>query len=372
MLMKVLSVVGARPNYVKLAAVHDIFSRFFDHIVVDTGQHYDYEMNRVFFEQLEIPEPDYFLGVGSGSHGYQLGEIVKRVEEVLLKERPDLVVVYGDTNSTLGGALAAVKAGFRVAHVEAGLRCFDMSMPEEVNRRVVDHVSHLLFAPTESARRNLLAERVPGAVYLTGDVHVRALRKWLPVAEERSRVLEQLSLEPGYVVVTVHRTENVDDPGKLSKVVRLVAGIAGRARVVFPIHPRTRKRLAEAGLWETLARSGAVLTEPLGYLDFLKLLNSSSLVITDSGGVQREAYLLRKPVVVLRKVTEWVELVKAELAFLCDFEKDLDFDFILNRRLTRYVEGLLGNEQAPERIARIIKEYLQGDVKQCSARPPPW
>jgi UDP-N-acetylglucosamine 2-epimerase (non-hydrolysing) len=262
MRMKVLSVAGARPNYVKLAAVHDVFSRFFDHVVVDTGQHYDYEMNRVFFEQLGVPEPDYFLGVGSGSHGYQLGEIVKRVEEVLLKERPDLVVVYGDTNSTLGGALAAVKAGFRVAHVEAGLRCFDMSMPEEVNRRVVDHVSHLLFAPTGSARRNLLAERVPGAVYLTGDVHVRALRRWLPVAEERSRVLERLGLEPGYVVVTVHRAENVDDPGRLSKIAHLVASLAGRARVAFPAHPRTRKRLAEADLWETLARSRAVLTEP--------------------------------------------------------------------------------------------------------------
>jgi len=274
--MKVLSVVGARPNYVKLAAVHDVFSRLFEHVVVDTGQHYDYEMNRVFFEQLEVPEPDYFLGVGSGSHGYQVGEIIKRVEEVLLREQPDLVVVYGDTNSTLGGALAAVKAGFRVAHVEAGLRCFDVSMPKEVNRRVVDHVSHLLFAPTESARRNLLAERVPGAVYLTGDVHVRVLKRWLPVAEERSRVLERLGLEAGYVVVTLHRAENVDNPGRLSRVVRLIAGLAGRARVVFPVHPRTRRRLVEAGLWEALARSSAVLTEPLGYLDFLKLLSRAA------------------------------------------------------------------------------------------------
>jgi UDP-N-acetylglucosamine 2-epimerase (non-hydrolysing) len=358
--MKVLSVVGARPNYVKLAAVHDVFSKFFDHVVVDTGQHYDYEMNRVFFEQLEIPEPDYFLGVGSGSHGYQVGEVVKRVEEVLLRERPDLVVVYGDTNSTLGGALAAVKAGFRVAHVEAGLRCFDMSMPEEVNRRVVDHVSHLLFAPTESARRNLLAERVPGAVYLTGDVHVRALRRWLPVAEERSRVLERLGLEPGYAVVTVHRAENVDDPSRLSGVARLVAGLAESARVVFPVHPRTRKRLAEAGLWERLARSGIALTEPLGYLDFLKLLNNSSLVVTDSGGVQREAYLLRKPVVVLRRVTEWVELVEAGLALLRDPEGDLDPDAILSWRPRRFVEGLLGDERAPERIAEAMRKYLEG------------
>ena len=359
-MMKVASIVGARPNYIKLAAVFDVFRANFVHVTVDTGQHYDYEMNRVFFKQLGIPEPDYFLGVGSGSHGYQVGEIVKRVEEVLLKERPDLVVVYGDTNSTLGGALAAVKAGFRVAHVEAGLRCFDMSMPEEVNRRVVDHVSHLLFAPTESARRNLLAERVPGAVYLTGDVHVRALRKWLPVAEERSRVLERLGLEPGYVVVTVHRAENVDDPGRLSRVVRLVAGLAGRARVVFPVHPRTRKRLTEAGLWEALERSGAVLTEPLGYLDFLKLLNNSSLVVTDSGGVQREAYLLRKPVVVQRGVTEWVELVEAGLALLRDPEGDLDPGAILSWKPSRYVEGLLGDERAPERIAEAMRKYLEG------------
>jgi len=358
--MKVLSVVGARPNYVKLAAVHDFFTRHFEHVVVDTGQHYDYEMSRVFFEQLRIQEPDYFLGVGSGSHGYQVGEIVKRVEKVLLRERPDLVVVYGDTNSTLGGALAAVKAGFRVAHVEAGLRCFDMSMPEEVNRRVVDHVSHLLFAPTESARRNLLAERVPGRVFLTGDVHVHVLKKWLPMAEEKSRVLERLGLKPGYTVVTVHRAENVDNPLRLSRIARLVTRLAERTRVVFPVHPRTRKRLAEAGIWEALAQSGATLAEPLGYLDFLKLLKHSGFVVTDSGGVQREAYLLRKPVVVLRRVTEWVELVEAGLALLCDPEGCLDAERILGWSPSGYVEGLLGDERAPERIAGAVKEYLEG------------
>jgi len=160
--VKILSVVGTRPNYVKLAAIYDAFSELFDHVVVDTGQHYDYEMNKVFYEQLEIPEPHYFLGVGSGSHGYQVGEIIRRAEEVIIREKPDMVVVYGDTNSALGGALAAVKAGFKVAHVEAGLRSFDMSMPEEVNRRVVDHVSSLLFAPTKTGLNNLRSERVPG------------------------------------------------------------------------------------------------------------------------------------------------------------------------------------------------------------------
>jgi UDP-N-acetylglucosamine 2-epimerase (non-hydrolysing) len=356
---RVLSVVGARPNYVKLAAVHDVFSRFFDHVMVDTGQHYDYEMNRVFFEQLEVPEPDYFLSVGSGSHGYQVGEIVKRVEEVLQRERPDFVVVYGDTNSTLGGALAAVKAGFRVGHVEAGLRSFDMSMPEEVNRRVVDHVSHLLFAPTGSAYRNLLAERVPGRVFVTGDVHVRALKRWLPIAEEKSSVLERLGLDPGYVVVTVHRADNADDPARLSKIVGLLVGLARRERVVFPVHPRTRKRLVDLGLWEGLSGSGVVLSEPLGYLDFIKLLSNSRLVVTDSGGVQREAYLLRKPVVVLRRVTEWVELVESGLALLVDVESGLDPERILGWRPSGYVEGLLGDEHAPMKIAEILKEYLE-------------
>jgi len=357
--MKIVSIVGARPNYVKLAAVYDVFSKFFDHLTVDTGQHYDYEMNRVFFEQLEVPEPDYFLGVGSGSHGYQVGEIVKRVEEVLLREQPSLVIVYGDTNSTLGGALAAVKAGFKVGHVEAGLRSFDMSMPEEVNRRVVDHVSRLLFAPTRSAYRNLLAERVPGRVFVTGDVHVRALKRWLPIAEERSRILERLGLDSGYVVVTVHRAENTDNPARLSKIVDLLVGLARRECVVFPVHPRTRKRLVDLGLWEGLSGSGVVLSEPLGYLDFLKLLSNSRLVVTDSGGVQREAYLLRKPVVVLREATEWVELVESGLALLVDVEGKLEPERILDWRPSGYVEGLLGDEHAPMKIAEILREYLE-------------
>jgi len=356
--MKVLSVVGTRPNYIKLAAVHDVFSKYFEHVIVDTGQHYDYEMNRVFFEQLEVPEPDYFLGVGSGSHGYQVGEIVKRVEEVLFRERPNFVVVYGDTNSTLGGALAAVKAGFRVAHVEAGLRSFDMSMPEEINRRVVDHVSNLLFAPTRNAYKNLLAERVPGKIFVTGDVHVRALKKWLPIAEEKSSVLDRLGLDPGYVVVTIHRVENTDDPARLSKIVGLLVGLARWERVVFPVHPRTKKRLIEIGLWEALKGSDIVLSEPLGYLDFLKLMSNSRLVVTDSGGVQREAYLLRKPVVVLRKVTEWKELVDAGLALLVDVDSHLNPEKILKWSPSHYIEGLLGNADAPQMICEILKKEL--------------
>jgi UDP-N-acetylglucosamine 2-epimerase (non-hydrolysing) len=286
--MRVLSIVGARPNYIKLAAVYDIFSRLFEHIVVDTGQHYDYEMNRIFFDQLSIPEPNYFLDVGSGSHCYQIGEILKRTEGVLLKEKPDVVIVYGDTNSALGGALAAIKSGFRVAHVEAGLRSFDLYMPEEVNRRIIDHISYMLFAPTWGSVENLLRENVIGKIFLTGDVHVDILLKWLEIAETKSTILERLNLNSGnYIVATIHRVENVENVDRLSRIIELVNGISKFRKVVFPIHPRTRKKLMDTSLLEKNDVKNVILTEPLGYLDFLKLLKHSDRVITDSGGVQR-------------------------------------------------------------------------------------
>jgi UDP-N-acetylglucosamine 2-epimerase (non-hydrolysing) len=362
--MKVLSVVGARPNYIKLAAVYEFFSQFFEHVVVDTGQHYDYEMNKVFFDQLGIPEPHYFLGVGSGSHGYQVGEVVKRVEEVLLREGPSIVVVYGDTNSALGGALAAVKAGFRVAHVEAGLRSFDMSMPEEINRRVIDHISTLLFAPTRTAFNNLVNERVPGKVYLTGDVHVYALKKWLPIAEGKSLILSRLGLRPDeYVLITLHRAENVDNVERLAKFLQLINTIAQYHKVLFPIHPRTRKDIAEAKLTPLIeTNNNVVITQPLGYIDFLKALNNAKLVLTDSGGVQREAYLLRKPVIILRKTIEWIELVESGWALLYDIEKEIDINKIINWNPQKYVEGLLGDELAPQKIAEIIYQYLNKKI----------
>jgi UDP-N-acetylglucosamine 2-epimerase (non-hydrolysing) len=358
LMRKILSIVGARPNYIKLAAVYDVFSRFFEHIIVDTGQHYDYEMNRIFFDQLEIPSPHYFLDVGSGSHGYQIGEIVKRVEEVLLREKPDLAIVYGDTNSALGGALAAAKAGFKIAHIEAGLRSFDMSMPEEINRRVIDHISYLLLAPTKNAYGNLLSERVPGRIFLTGDVHVRLLSKWIQVAENRSNILTKLGINlTNYMVVTVHRVENVDHIHRLSRLIRLIRKLAEHETVVFPVHPRTKKSIAEAGLDQLLMHNNIILTEPFGYVDFIKLLKYCHIVLTDSGGVQREAYLLRKPVVILRRNTEWVELVETGWAKLLDLEQDVNIKSIVEWRPESYVKGLLGDEKAPERIAEIIKEF---------------
>uniref|UniRef100_A0A7J3Z7T9 UDP-N-acetylglucosamine 2-epimerase (Non-hydrolyzing) n=1 Tax=Ignisphaera aggregans TaxID=334771 RepID=A0A7J3Z7T9_9CREN len=358
MSIKVVSIVGARPNYVKLAAVYEAF-KVFEHVTVDTGQHYDYEMNRTFYDQLGIPEPHYFLGVGRGSHAYQVGEIIKRAEEVLLKEKPDIVVVYGDTNSALGGAIAAVKAGFKVTHVEAGLRSFDMNMPEEVNRRVIDHVSSLLFAPTETALNNLRNEKVLGIVHLVGDVHVYILEKWLPIAEERSNVLGKLGLRShDYILVTLHRAENVDDLNRLVKFLRFINKISQYYKVVFPIHPRTKKNINQFGLEYLLAKNEKIIiSQPLGYIDFIKLMNHSRMVLTDSGGVQREAYLLRKPVVVLRKNTEWVELVEHKQALLCDPD-NLYEEEIIDWKPGDYVEGLLGDESAPWSIAKLMRIYI--------------
>jgi UDP-N-acetylglucosamine 2-epimerase (non-hydrolysing) len=357
--VKILSVVGARPNYIKIAAVYDAYSKMFDHVVVDTGQHYDFEMNKVFYEQLEIPEPHYFLGVGSGSQGYQVGEIIKLAEEVIIREKPSMVVVYGDTNSALGGALAAVKAGFKVAHVEAGLRSFDMNMPEEINRRVIDHVSSLLFTPTNTGFNNLRNENVPGLVYFVGDVHVHILKKCLPIAEKRSDVLEKLGLRsPDYILITLHRAENVDNVNRLTRFLQLINKISHYRKVVFPLHPRTRKNITQFGLNPLISKNdNIILTQPLGYVDFIKLLNHSRMVLTDSGGVQREAYLLRKPVVILRRTTEWVELVENELAIMYDVEKESDVERIIEWRPRNYIEGLLGDENAPEKIAETIRNF---------------
>jgi len=248
--------------------------------------------------------------VGSGSHGYQVGEILKRVEEVLLREKPDIVIVYGDTNLALGGALVAIKSGFRVAHIEAGLRSFDLHMPEEVNRRIIDHISYVLFAPTQGTVENLLRENVIGKLFLTVDVHVDILLKWLEIAETKSTILGRLNLNSGdYIVATVHRIENVENVDRLSRIIELINNIGRFCRVIFPVHPRTKKKMIDTSLLKKIDVRNVLLTGPLGYLDFLKLLRHSDRVITDSGGVQREAYLLKKPTIVLRKTTEWVELL---------------------------------------------------------------
>jgi len=361
--LKVASVVGARPNFVKLSALTPYLSSY-EHIVIHTGQHYDYELSRIFFEQLELPEPNYYLGVGSGTHGYQVGEIIKRLEKVLLPEKPDIVIVYGDTNSTLAGALAAVKVGLQVAHVEAGLRSYDMKMAEEINRRVTDHISTFLFAPTKTAVKNLKRENVMGKVFSTGDVHVDVLNKLLPLAEN-SRILKNLGLEPRkYIVATVHRAENTDHLERLTSIVEILLQASKITHVVLPLHPRTREALHKFNLYSKLERGNIRILKPLGYLDFIKLLKYSIVAITDSGGVQREAFLLKIPCLVLRDRTEWVELVESGWVKLVDVDsiqamKELEK---LTMKTPKNAPPILGRGDAGESIVRILREHLEDRV----------
>jgi UDP-GlcNAc3NAcA epimerase len=309
--MKVVSIVGARPQFIKAAPVSRVLRYRHTEVLVHTGQHYDDNMSAVFFDELDIPSPEYNLGVGSGTHGAQTGEMLARVEQVLMTERPDWVLVYGDTNSTLAGALAAAKLHIRVAHVEAGLRSFNRKMPEEINRVVTDHVSDLLLCPSQTAIANLAAEGITRGVYLVGDVMADAMAIAVKRAREHSDVLSRLGLvERGYLLVTVHRAENTDDVTHLRNILDALEALD--EIVVFPLHPRTRGCMAGLGLsaLQSRARNLKIL-EPLGYLDMVRLEQSARMIVTDSGGVQKEAYWLGVPCITLRDETEWVETVEA-------------------------------------------------------------
>jgi UDP-N-acetylglucosamine 2-epimerase len=326
--MKLINIVGARPQFIKVGPVlraiekhnREHPDRPIREVLVHTGQHYDYEMSKVFFEELELKEPDYHLGVGSGSHAYQTGEMLKRIEEVLLAERPDWVLVYGDTNSTLAGALAAAKLHIPVAHVEAGLRSFNKRMPEEINRVLADHVSDLLFCPTKTAVENLRREGITEGVHLVGDVMYDSVLYNGELAERRSDILKRLKLKPkGYALATIHRAENTDDSQRLEAIFRALEQIAQQIPVIVPLHPRTRERLAELGLSPDHVR----IIEPVSYLEMLLLERDAKVILTDSGGVQKEAFFFRVPCVTLREETEWVETVEAGWNVLvgCDPER---------------------------------------------------
>jgi UDP-GlcNAc3NAcA epimerase len=308
------TVVGARPQFIKAAVVSRALRSTFraEEVLIHTGQHYDENMSDVFFEELEIPHPDFRLGVGSGSHGAQTGHMLGKLERVLVQEKPDWVLVYGDTNSTLAGALAAAKLHVPVAHVEAGLRSFNRRMPEEINRVLADHASNMLFAPTETAVENLRREGIVGrGVRLVGDVMYDAALYYGAKAEEMSGILGRCGLTPeGYVLATVHRAENTDDLKRLRAIVGGLGMVAEELPVVLPLHPRTRAALAREGLLEKVSRH-IRLIEPVGYLDMIMLEKNSRLVATDSGGVQKEAFFYRVPCVTLREETEWVELVES-------------------------------------------------------------
>ena len=322
-----------------------------------TGQHYDDELSRIFFEELDVPAPDRELGVGSGTAAEQTAGMLSALEPVLRDWAPDLVLVYGDTNSTLAGALGAAQLRIPVAHVEAGMRSGDWAMPEELNRVLTDHASALLLCSTPTAVANLEREGAHGQVELVGDVMADVSVAFASVAEERSHALEQHGVEPGgYLLVTAHRAANVDDPDRLRLLVELLEGLPGRA--IFPLHPRTRARLEAADLLRRLESApGLVLTPPLGYLDFLTLARHARAILTDSGGVQKEAYLLATPCVTLRDTTEWVETVEQGWNVLVDLDREAAFAALERKPPPGERPELYGGGHAADRICDVLDAY---------------
>ncbi|MDD3229125.1 MAG: UDP-N-acetylglucosamine 2-epimerase (non-hydrolyzing) [Oscillospiraceae bacterium] len=317
--MKIVTVVGARPQFIKASVVSEALKPLCTEVIVHTGQHYDQNMSEVFFEELKIPHPAYNLGVGSGTHGRQTGEMLIGIEKVLMKESPDVLLVYGDTNSTLAGALAASKMHIPVAHVEAGLRSYNMRMPEEQNRVLSDHISTWLFCPTETAVKNLAKEGITKGVSLPGDVMLDSVLHFRNVARQnpqKRKIYEQLGIEPKhYRLATLHRAETTD--GGEDAIVRIFDAFEQLPqRVVIPIHPRTRALAQEAV--KTRGYRNIQLIDPVGYLEMLLLTDGSCQVLTDSGGLQKEAWFMKVPCITLRRETEWVETLKGNWNILAD------------------------------------------------------
>ena len=312
--MKIVTVVGARPQFIKAAGVSRVLAENYknrlEEIVLHTGQHYDENMSAVFFADLDLPEPRYNLGIRTQHHGAMTGRMLESIEQILLQEKPGLLLVYGDTNSTLAGALAAAKLHIPIAHVEAGLRSNNMAMAEEINRILVDRVSTYLFCPSSSAVRNLKAEGITKGIFQTGDVTYDATLFFSERAGQRSRILESLNLVPGqFALATCHRAENTDDHVRLNEILRTLATLAESLPVVFLMHPRTAKKIEEFSYSHLLKKLS--VSPPLSYLDTLALQSKAKLILTDSGGMQKEAFFHRVPCITLREETEWVETVSA-------------------------------------------------------------
>jgi UDP-GlcNAc3NAcA epimerase len=355
--VRIVTIIGNRPQFVKAAAVSHLLREDHEEVIVHTGQHYDDELSKVFFDELGVPAPDRELAAGSGSNTEQTARMLAALEPVLREVEPHLALVYGDTNSTLAGSLAAAQSGVPLGHVEAGMRSFDRTMPEELNRVLTDHASDLLLCSTQTALANLQRERAPGEAHLVGDVMADVSLAFRDIAAERSTVLADLGLERGrYLAVTAHRAGNVDHPERLVRLVELLEALpaATGLEVVFPVHPRTRARLEGTLLLERL--SAIKLVAPLGYLDFLELARHAQAILTDSGGVQKEAYLLGVPCVTLRDTTEWVETVEAGWNTLVDLDREAALA-ALERTPPEERPELYGGGHAAERVRDVVSAY---------------
>lgn len=354
--MKIVTILGARPQFIKAGSVSREFAKHknIKEVIVHTGQHYDANMSDVFFDEMKIPKPDYFLGIGGKSHGAMTGQMIEKIEEVLVTEQPDWVLVYGDTNSTLAGALAASKLHVKVAHIEAGLRSFNMKMPEEVNRILTDRISSILFCPTQTAINNLQEEGVVKwntKVELSGDVMQDGAIFYRKLAQKPVG----LNLSSEFVLSTIHRAENTDSLPRLSSIVEALNEIAKETTVVLPLHPRTKAKLE--GL-PTKLSSDVVIIDPVGYLNMVWLIDNSQLVMTDSGGLQKEAFFFEKPCITLRDETEWVELVSNNFNILVGADKTKIITAFNQHKFSNdYSVDLYGNGLASSKIVDVLTNY---------------
>jgi len=357
--MKIVSIVGARPQFIKAVLVSRELRKGHEEVLVHTGQHYDIELSKIFFDELGIPKPNYNLEVGSGTHAGQTGKMMISIEDTLVAEKPDLVLVYGDTNSTLAGALAAVKLHIPVAHVEAGPRLFDKSIPEEINRVLTDHVSSFLFAPTQTTVDNLRREGISNGVYLTGDVMLDSFLQFSEIANRSSKVLHELGLGKGeYLLATVHRARNTEVEENLKNIVAAFCGID--EKIVFPVHPRTVKYLRQYRLYSQLKNaSNMILISPVGYLDSIVLTRSARKVLTDSGGLQKEAYFSRVPCITLYEATGWPETVEDGWNTLVTSSTEKIIEAIRHFEPRGKQRKVFGDGKATERIVDIISRSQQ-------------
>jgi len=353
---KILTVIGARPQFIKCAPVSKVIRKYFKEVLVHTGQHYDYEMSRAFFEELKIPEPDFNLGIGSDSHSAQTAKMLIALERVVEKIKPDLVMVYGDTNSTLAGSLVASKFLIPLAHVEAGLRSFNRNMPEEINRVCSDRISDILFCPTKTAKKNLEIEGIKKNVFLVGDVMKDLIVHTIKSKKFKGRILENTSLrkEP-FCYLTIHRQENTDDAARLKKIFILIGNV--KYKVIFPLHPRTRRQINKNKI---KMPDNVCIAKPISYFESLAFQMNAEFVITDSGGIQKEAYILGTPCITIRDETEWSETLKNGFNKLAgiDTKKFLSaIDECITLKLKPNI-NLFGHGDASEKITKIIRKYL--------------
>ena len=349
--MKICSIVGARPQFIKAAPLSRELRKRYQEILIHTGQHYDDKLSRVFFQEMDIPEPDYNLEIGSFSHGKQTGLMMVGIEEILEKEKPDMMIIYGDTNSTLAGALVAVKLHCPVGHVEAGLRSFNRAMPEEINRVLADRASDFLFCPTQTAVDNLEREGITRGAHLTGDVMFDALNYYRRKLGDDNHLIDEFNLAPGeYYLLTVHRAENTDHPDNLRAIIETVSGLD--MPVIFPVHPRTGNVMREMGL----ELSGVIRPiDPVGYLQMMALESNAKKILTDSGGVQKEAYMLGVPCVTLRNETEWVETVEEGWNVLVGADREAIREAVQTLDPPPERKDLFGDGHAAEKISWIIE-----------------